>query len=63
MAENQEVLTQKVQAQGDLVRKLKAAKESSDKVSLYKSIMFYLCSLSLKLHHSACKLLQTIFIF
>lgn len=35
MAENQEVILQKIQAQGDLVRKLKAAKESSEKVRVF----------------------------
>lgn len=33
MADNQEVLLIKIKEQGDIVRKLKAAKESSDKVS------------------------------
>ncbi|XP_026326967.1 histidine--tRNA ligase, cytoplasmic isoform X3 [Hyposmocoma kahamanoa] len=32
MAENQEVLVQKIKEQGDLVRKLKAAKESNEKI-------------------------------
>jgi hypothetical protein len=34
MADSQDSLLQKIKDQGDLVRKLKAAKESSEKVSI-----------------------------
>lgn len=44
MAENQEVLLQKIKEQGDLVRKLKAAKESKEKVRSYGyTFLFVMC--------------------
>lgn len=41
MADSQDTILQKIKEQGDLVRKLKAAKESSEKVSvvIYSSLI------------------------
>lgn len=41
MADTKEILLQKIKIQGDLVRKLKAEKESKDKVSLYNQNLFF----------------------
>lgn len=57
MAETQEVLLQKIKEQGDIVRKLKAAKESSEKVNLLTNftILFLgVVSIKLKLTIQIC---------
>lgn len=53
MAESQEILLQKIKEQGDIVRKLKSAKESGEKVSkiIHYSLLISNSRLDVELHH------------
>lgn len=58
MADNQETLLLKIKEQGDLVRKLKAAKESGEKVSFIFNLLCHESSILLNRYSIAshCKL-------
>lgn len=56
MAENQEAILLKIKEQGELVRKLKAAKESSEKVRCTINVLsicsYHIYKIVLILHHT-----------